>query len=124
MMDKENLIKRYLNALNNSDLKAIIDLFEEDAIVYSPLYNEMSADFFYQNLFQDTTKSKTKLIDIFYGKSNCVACYFQYEWTLKDGTLYPFYCVDVFEISSENKFKKLRIIYDTAGIRKIFSSLH
>lgn len=52
MMDKENLIKRYLNALNNSDLKAIIDLFEEDAIVYSPLYNEMSADFFIKIYFK------------------------------------------------------------------------
>lgn len=123
-MCKENLITEYLEALNHSDIKTIMKLFEDDAIVYSPLYNEMSAQSFYQDLFQDTTESQTKLIDIFYGTKNLIACYFQYDWTLKDGTLYTFYCVDVFEISCNNKFQKLRIIYDTAGIRSTFESLN
>lgn len=123
-MNTELLLKTYLEGLNTGDAKLIVDLFEPDGIVYSPLYGEMNPKDFYKDLFSDTSQSKTTLIDVFKGKNTpYVNVYFKYDWTLKDGTIYPFYCVDVFEVSSNNKFKSLRIIYDTAGVRDTFENL-
>lgn len=123
-MDIRKSIETYLDGLQNDDDSKILSVFEDDAVVNSPLYGAMPAKKFYTELSKATNKSVLTLIDVLAGENkNICAGYFRYEWTLSDGTIYPFLCVDVFEISNTEKFSSLNIVYDTAGVRKVFDAI-
>lgn len=120
-----DICRQYLDALNESSLEKVLSLFDPKAVVVSPLYGEMPATTFYKALFADTNRSETKLLNIYHsvGKSSSVALHFHYMWTLRSGKTVKFDCVDIFEITSDqNKFSKLKIIYDTAPIRADFNA--
>jgi ketosteroid isomerase-like protein len=120
-MDTVNAITLYLRALEKGSYDDVVELFTEDAVVVSPLYGTVKASEFYRDLFKDTAKSKITLLNIFVSKNNeCAAANFRYEWTLKNGNTVSFECVDIFEFSEDGKIKKLKIIYDTHEVRKIF----
>jgi hypothetical protein len=124
-MDAEALCKSYLNALNRSDLSAVCSLFTADAVAHSPLYGVRPARAFYAELFADTSRSETTLLNIFDSSSNgsAAALHFRYVWTLKSGKAAAFECVDVFELSEDrNQFTKIVIIYDTAQLRADFET--
>ncbi|WP_156802320.1 nuclear transport factor 2 family protein [Leeia oryzae] len=119
----KELCERYLDALNQGDLAAVMSLFTEDAVIKSPLYGEMPASTFYRDLFADTTRSVTTLKNVFTQSTQvpAVALHFSYQWTLKSGKQVAFECVDVFELSdSRDRFRQLTIIYDTAHLREDF----
>src|SRR3989338_189143 len=118
-MQIEKTIKEYLKGLEVGSADKIIKLFSHDAIVHSPLYGEIQAKKFYQDLFKDTSKSKITLINIFVSQSNpnVAAGHFRYDWILKDGTPNSFECVDVFRFDEDGNIKELTIIYDTSKIR-------
>ncbi|HOP48170.1 MAG TPA: nuclear transport factor 2 family protein [Desulfobacteraceae bacterium] len=119
----QEICRQYLDALNEGSLEKILSLFDQDAVVVSPLYGEMSAARFYKDLFADTGRSETRLLNIFHSVSGTpdLALHFHYLWTLKNGKTVEFECVDVFEISwDSNRIKRLKIIYDTAAIRADF----
>ena len=118
-MQIEKTIKDYLKGLELGSAEEIIKLFAPNAIVHSPLYGEIKARKFYQDLFKDTSKSKITLMNIFISQNNSqiAAGHFRYDWILKDGTLTSFECVDVFRFAKDGKIKELTIIYDTSKIR-------
>ncbi len=124
-MQIEKTIRNYLKGLEVGSAEEIIKLFSPDAVVHSPLYGEIQAKKFYQNLFKDTSKSKTTLINIFVSQNNSqiVAGHFRYDWILKDGTPTSFECVDVFRFVEDGKIKELTIIYDTSKIRTSFEDM-
>lgn len=114
------ICEKYLIALNESDLGKVLSLFTKDAVVVSPLYGEMAATDFYRDLFSDTKKSETKLLNIFssINSGESLGLHFHYAWTLQSGSVVEFDVVDVFELSKDrNCFTKLTIIYDTYPIR-------
>ena len=118
-MNKE-ICEKYLIALNESDLEKVLSLFTKDAVVVSPLYGEMAVTDFYRDLFSDTKKSETKLLNIFNSidSRGSLGLHFHYTWTLQNGSVVEFDVVDVFELSKDrNCFTKLTIIYDTYPIR-------
>ena len=118
------ICKQYLDALNEGSIEKVLSLFVPNAVVVSPLYGTLPATTFYQDLFADTNRSDTKLLNIFHSISGntSVALHFNYIWTLKSGKVVEFECVDVFEITADSKqFTKLTIIYDTAPIRADFN---
>lgn len=117
------ICRQYLDALNEGNLEKVLSLFDPNAVVVSPLYGEIPATTFYRDLFADTNRSETQLLNIFdsIGGNSTVALHFHYIWTLKSRKIVEFECVDVFEISPDRKkFTKLKIIYDTAPIRTDF----
>jgi len=116
----KGICKNYLDALNESNLEKVLSLFTKNAVVDSPLYGEMAVVNFYKDLFADTKKSETKLLNIFDSsdKGNSIGLHFHYTWTLQSGEVVKFEVVDVFELSDDVRhFKKLTIIYDTYRIR-------
>ena len=120
-----DICKQYLEALNESSLEKVLSLFDPDAVVVSPLYGETPATTFYKALFADTNRSETKLLNIFHsiGRNSSVALHFHYIWTLKNGKIVEFDCVDIFEITADKKrFSKLKIIYDTVPVRADFNA--
>ncbi|MCK5630268.1 MAG: nuclear transport factor 2 family protein [Nanoarchaeota archaeon] len=124
-MQIEKTIKEYLKGLEVGSYENIIKLFSPDAIVHSPLYGEIKAKKFYQDLFKDTSKSKITLMNIFvsHNKPQIAAGHFHYDWILKDGTPTSFACVDVFRFAEDGKIEELTIIYDTSKIRTSFEDM-
>ncbi|OWW18240.1 nuclear transport factor 2 family protein [Noviherbaspirillum denitrificans] len=126
-MGTEELCKRYLAALNKGSLADVLSLFAPNATVLSPLYGLVDAGNFYRQLFADTNRSVTTLLNIFVPSGNApsVALHFHYTWTLKSGKVVQFECVDVFELTADRQqFSKLTIIYDTAPLRADFEESH
>jgi hypothetical protein len=120
----KELCEKYLEALNDGNLKNVLALFDESAIVKSPLYGEIPAKKFYTELFADTNRSDTKLLNIFNSNSrnNILALHFHYSWALRNREVVEFECVDVIEINPEtSKIDTLKIIYDTAPLRDDFN---
>ena len=112
------IAESYLEALQASDLKGILSLFDPQGVVISPVYGQRSAQEFYELLFKDTQSSETKVLDILTNpKNKCIALYFQYKWTLSAGKEVSFECVDLMRMNHEHKIASLRIIYDTHPIR-------
>ena len=126
-MDKKNVVKAYFLGLEKGSYEEVVRLFAPDAMVYSPLYGKVEASRFYRELFADTKSSEIKLKNIFISAENphCAAAHFTYSWTMKDGSLVEFDCVDVFEFApGSDKILSLTIIYDTHQTRKSFEKIH
>lgn len=113
----------YLAALEAGDVQRILTLFTADAIVHSPLYGEMPAGEFYPALFADTAESKLTLKTVLHGDhegSPTVAFWFDFNWTLANGSPAPFSVVDIAKLNSDGLITELHIIYDTTAIRPLF----
>lgn len=113
----------YLAALEAGDVQRILTLFTADAVVHSPLYGEMPASEFYPALFADTTESKLTLKTVLHGEhdgSPTVAFWFDFDWTLANGSPAPFSVVDIAKLNPDGLITELHIIYDTAAIRPLF----
>ena len=124
-MTPRDLCVAYLAALDASDLATVQAMFTPEAKVVSPLYGTIDARNFYAALFADTQQSDTRLLNVFDTSDGggSVALHFQYVWTLKDGNVVTFECVDVFELSEDRQlFDRLTIIYDTAPLRADFQA--
>ena len=124
-MKKAKLCERYLEARDRSDLSGVLSLFEPAAVVVSPLYGKVEVSKFFTDLFADTNRSNTSLLNIYepIGTTPSVALHFKYEWTLRSGKTVEFQVVDILELNENDEcFRKLTIIYDTAPIRADFDA--
>jgi len=117
-------IRRYLAVLHASDTAGLIATFAPDGRVYSPFLGDMLASDFFLKLAQSSSRSVITLIDLFASveaatNGTRVAAYFRYDWTLKDGKVVTFTCVDVFDFASgSDRIAKMTIIYDTHPLRE------
>lgn len=84
----------------------------------------MKACDFFPNLAQASRQSVITLIDLFASVQTAdaatrVAAYFRYDWTLSDGRLVDFTCVDVFSFRpGGNRINSMHIVYDTHPLRE------
>ncbi len=117
-------IRRYLVCLNASDTQGLVATFEDDGFVISPFLGTMPAGPFFAKLREASSNSVITPIDLFTSveastKVQRVAAYFRYDWTLKDGKVVTFTCVDVFEFRpGSNRIASMTIIYDTHPLRE------
>jgi len=119
-MTKEEVAQKYLSFLEKGEMHNVIDLFVDEGIVESPLYGTLPATEFYNSLAEDTTSSQLHFDGLFFEKNtNRASLLFDYTWTLKNNKTVEFKVVDVLEFTSENKIKKLSIIYDTVIARSL-----
>lgn len=115
------VLQKYMAALSESDYGAIKGLFAPAGRVRSPFLGEMPAGPFFDRLAQASAKNVITPIDIFTSASgrNHATAYFQYDWTVKDGTLVTFKAMDLFTFEPQgDKVVHLDIIYDTHPIRE------
>jgi len=123
-MTKKEIAIKYLEYLEKGAIESVLDLFNADAVVDSPIYGIKKASQFYSELDNDTSASKLKLNGIFeQNESNNLALYFTYKWTLKNDQQVEFDVVDIINFDTENKIQKLKIIYDTVVARKLVGQL-
>lgn len=118
------LADEYLDALESGDAGRVVALFRADGMVDSPLYGRLPAGEFYPALFRDTASSKLTLRSSMSGITKTgapmVAFWFDFDWTLADGTPAPFTVVDVAELGPDGDIVELHIVYDTAPLRADF----
>ena len=80
----------------------------------------MPAGPFFDRLAGASAKNVITPIDIFLSSSgkNHATAYFQYDWTVRDGTLITFKVMDLFTFEpASDQVTYLDIIYDTHPIR-------
>ncbi|KAA1245051.1 nuclear transport factor 2 family protein [Aquimarina sp. RZ0] len=123
-MTKEEVARSYLSFLEQGKVKEIVTLFTKEGIVISPVYGTLPASEFYETLADDTSSSELTFDGLFYEKeSDRISLLFDYIWRLKKGNIVKFKVVDILEMTSENKIKKLTIIYDTVHSREEIKKL-
>jgi hypothetical protein len=124
MTTPEELAEVYLTALGAARVEWVLELFEPDGIVYSPLYGPVAASDFYPALFADTSRSVLTLRGVTTGTSaegtSLVNIWFHFDWQLRSGESAPFDVVDVLELNANGLISKLHIVYDTVETRTTF----
>jgi len=119
-----NTVRAYLRHLHASDTAALISTFEDDGVVHSPFLGTMKAGDFFPKLAQASSQNVITLIDLFASVQSQldivrVAAYFRYDWTLSDGRLVDFTCVDVFAFQpGSDRIRSMHIVYDTYPLRE------
>jgi hypothetical protein len=114
------VLQTYMDALGRSDYGTVKSLFAPGALVKSPFLGEMNAGSFFDRLAEASAKNVITPIDIFLSNAdrNYATAYFQYDWTVRDGTLITFKVMDLFTFEPDSgKVTYLDIIYDTHPIR-------
>ena len=117
-------VRTYLRCLHESDTAALVASFEPDGVVHSPFLGEMKARDFFPKLARASSQSVITLIDLFASVQPSddtvrVAAYFRYEWTLSDGRLVDFTCVDVFGFQpGKDRIDSMHVVYDTHPLRE------
>jgi hypothetical protein len=114
------ILQTYMTALDQSDYSTVKSLFAPGGKVKSPFLGEMLADPFFDRLAGASSKNVITPIDIFLSSAdkNHAIAYFQYDWTVRDGTLITFKVMDLFTFEQgSDKVTYLDLIYDTHPIR-------
>lgn len=114
------VLRAYMEALGRSDYGAVKSLFKPGGQVRSPFLGEMPADSFFDRLAGASASNVITPIDVFLSDSdeNSAIAYFQYDWTVRDGTVITFKAVDLFAFDPDSDLVAyLDIIYDTHPIR-------
>ena len=124
MNQQLHAVRSYLQHLHTSNTAALIASFEHDGVVHSPFLGTMKARDFFPKLAQASRQSVITLKDLFVPAQASdatvrVAAYFRYDWTLSDGRLVEFNCVDVFSFQKgSDRISDMQIVYDTNPIRE------
>jgi hypothetical protein len=114
------ILQSYMSALGNSDYAGIKALFAPAGVVRSPFLGEMAAGAFFDRLAGASARNVITPIDIFISSAGLrhATAYFQYDWTVNDGTLISFKVMDLFEFEEHShRVTHLDLIYDTHPIR-------
>jgi hypothetical protein len=114
------VLQTYMTALGQGDYATIKGLFAPAGRVRSPFLGEMPAGPFFDRLADASTRNVITPIDIFLSTSDQhhATAYFQYDWTVRDGTLITFKVMDLFSFEpGTGKIAYLDLIYDTHPIR-------
>ena len=114
------ILRSYITALGNSDYAAIKGLFAPGGVVRSPFLGELAAGPFFDRLAAASDRNVITPIEIFVSANNkaSATAYFQYDWTVKDGTLISFKVMDLFKFDPATAtVLSLDLIYDTHSIR-------
>jgi hypothetical protein len=115
------VVDEYLSAVEGRDIARLLPLFADGALVHSPLYGTVPATEFYPQLFADT-RAATLTLRATLGGPGLVAFWFDFDWTLADGTPAPFEVVDIAELDGAGCIRALHIIYDTVRVRPAFEA--
>ena len=118
---RASIIKNYLRALEKGELNTVLALFSDNSWVYSPLQGKkLPPTEFFPQVFKVSAAAKITLIDIFLNSvhGNRAAAYFQFDWTLPDGTQTSFEAVDIFDfLPTDDKIVSMTALYDTYPLR-------
>lgn len=120
MTERVDALRTYMQALDGGDYETIVSLFAPDNAVTSPFLGTMPAADFFGQLSRASANNDITSLDIFVSESRAdqAVAYFQYDWTMADGSVVVFKVMDLFGFEPGSaRFSSLDIIYDTHPVR-------
>ena len=118
----QRAVHKYLSALEAGDAERAASLFVPDGWVQSPFLGRLSVRDYVNKVASASSKAKLTVYDVLVsaeGHLRAVA-YYQYDWSLKDGSNVTFDCADVFNFDSDSgHIKSIVLVYDTDPVRAV-----
>lgn len=124
MNKREETVRRYLAAMAACDLDGILECFEADGLVSSPVYGGVPVADFYRKLLADTAEARVSVHQVYVGTDapDQLAASFDYYWAMTDGRRTQVQLVDLFEFRpGSDKIQHLTIVFDTGKIGNLSS---
>jgi ketosteroid isomerase-like protein len=116
----QKAVRKYLKALEASDVDKAAALFTADGWVQSPFLGRIPVRNYFAKVAAASSSSELTVHDVLVsaeGHMRAVA-YYLYNWQLKDGTQVAFECADVFNFDPETgRIASVVLVYDTHLVR-------
>ena len=116
----QRAVHKYLSALEAGDAEQAASLFVPDGWVQSPFLGRLSVRDYVNRVASASSKAKLTVYDVLVsaeGHLRAVA-YYQYDWSLEDGSNVTFDCADVFNFDSDTgRIESIVLVYDTDPVR-------
>jgi len=116
----QQAVRRYLSALEAGDPEKAAALFVPKGWVRSPFLGQLPVRDYVAKVAGASSNAKLTVYDVLVsaeGHLRAVA-YYQYDWSLKDGTRVSFDCADVFNFDPESgHIESIVLVYDTHPVR-------
>jgi predicted SnoaL-like aldol condensation-catalyzing enzyme len=118
----QQAVHKYLKALEAGDAEKAASLFVPDGWVQSPFLGRLPVRDYVTKVARSSSGTKLKVYDVLVsaeGHLRAVA-YYQYDWSLKDGSNVAFDCADVFNFDPETgRIESIVLVYDTSPVRDV-----
>lgn len=114
----EEVIRRYLSAMEACDLDGVLACFAGDGMITSPVYGRVPVRPFYERLFADTLSAEVSIHHVYRATDDPRrwAAHFAYHWERRDGPAVSTDLIDLFEFDhAAPLITHLRIIFDTVA---------
>jgi ketosteroid isomerase-like protein len=121
----QRAVRKYLEALEASDVDKAAALFTPDGWVQSPFLGRIPVRNYVAKVAAASSASELTVHDVLVsaeGHLRAVA-YYLYDWRLKDGSHVAFECADVFNFDPETgRIASVVLVYDTHLVRDVVES--
>ena len=118
----QRAVRKYLEALEASDVDKAAALFTPSGWVQSPFLGRIPVRNYIAKVAAASSVSKLTVHDVLVsaeGHMRAVA-YYLYDWQLKDGSRVAFECADVFNFDPETgRIASVVLVYDTHLVRDV-----
>jgi SnoaL-like domain len=118
----QRAVRKYLEALEASDVNKAAALFTPDGWVQSPFLGRIPVRNYIAKVAAASSASELTVHDVLVsaeGHMRAVA-YYLYNWRLKDGSKVAFECADVFNFDPETgRIASVVLVYDTHLVRDV-----
>jgi ketosteroid isomerase-like protein len=113
----DEVIRRYLSAMEACDLDGVLACFAVDGMVSSPVYGEVPVRPFYERLFADTLSAAVTIHHVYRATddSRRWAAHFAYSWERRDAPAVTTDLIDLFDFDAATLITRLRIIFDSGA---------
>ena len=116
----QHAVRSYLKALEAGDSDKAGALFTPDGWVQSPFLGRLPVRSFVRKVADSSSGAHLTVHDVLVsaeGNLRAVA-YYEYDWSLKDGSRVSFDCADVFNFDPESgHIASIVLVYDTHPVR-------
>ncbi len=118
----QQAVRRYLAALEAGDPDKAAALFVPQGWVRSPFLGQLPVREYVAKVARASSNAHLTVYDVLVsaeGHLRAVA-YYQYDWSLTDGTRVSFDCADVFNFDAESgHIESIVLVYDTQPVRQV-----
>lgn len=118
----QRAVRKYLEALEASDVDKAAALFTPNGWVQSPFLGRIPVRNYIAKVAAASRASQLTVHDVLIsaeGHMRAVA-YYLYDWQLKDGSKVAFECADVFNFDPETgRIASVVLVYDTHLVRDV-----
>jgi predicted SnoaL-like aldol condensation-catalyzing enzyme len=118
----QHAVYKYLAALEAGDAERAAALFVPNGWVQSPFLGRLPVREYVNKVAAASSRAKLTVYDVLVsaeGHLRAVA-YYQYDWSLKDGSNVAFDCADIFNFdAASGRIQSILLVYDTDPVRAV-----